>query len=74
MDAVRSVISINRLTIVSSPLMLNASTASFAEFAEAENAVSGVEPWSPNNRVYFAVDRSLRMTSSFCRSNNRSGK
>jgi hypothetical protein len=73
-EAVKSIISINKLTIVSSPLMLKASTASLAEFADAENAVSGVDPPRPNSSVYFAVDRSLRISSSFCRSYRGSGK
>jgi hypothetical protein len=54
--------------------MLNASTASFAELAEAEKAVSGVERLRPNKRVYFAVDKSSRMISSLCRSYKSRGK
>ena len=73
-DDDNSIISINNVTIVSSPLMLSASTASFAEFADAENAVSGVERLRPNSRVYLAVDHSVSIDSSLCRSYNSSGK
>ena len=73
-EAVKSMISIRRLTIVSRPLILKASTASLAEFADAENAVSGADALRPNKRVYFADERSLRMTSSFCLSYKRMGK
>jgi hypothetical protein len=67
-------ISINNVTIVSRPVILSASTASFAELTDAENVVSGVERLRPNKRVYFAVDRSSKIISSFCRSSSRSGK
>jgi len=73
-EAAKSIISIRRLTIVSRPLILKASTASLAEFADAENAVSGVDALRPNKRVYLADDRLLRITSRFCLSYRRRGK